>query len=114
LCVEEVETNLKLIKAGVTFSSIQQNAYPIPPEFREQSYVCVIHGVGMCDEFPIIYYPEDYIEGAFDYALEAGMVLCVEAYCGEVGGSAGVKLENSSSVFCLLVNLHRSIAFIFV
>lgn len=48
----------------------------------------------MCDEFPVTYYPEDFIEGAYDYVLEEGMVFCVEAYCGEVGGRAGVKLKD--------------------
>ena len=53
-----------------------------------------MHGVGLCDEFPSIYYPDSFIEGAFDYALESGMTLCVEAYTGKVSGSDGVKLEN--------------------
>ena len=51
-------------------------------------------GVGLCDEFPSIYYPEDFIEGAYDYELGPGMALCVEAYCGVVGGRDGVKLED--------------------
>lgn len=32
--------------------------------------------------------------GAFDYALEPGMVLCVEAAVGEVGGDFTIKLED--------------------
>lgn len=40
------------------------------------------------------YYPEQFIEGAFDYALEPGMVLSVEVYLGVVGEQDGVKLEN--------------------
>jgi Xaa-Pro aminopeptidase len=54
----------------------------------------MIHGIGMCDEYPCIYYPEDFIDGAFDYVLQPGMTLCVEAYIGAVGGTEGVKLEN--------------------
>ena len=52
-----------------------------------------MHGVGLCDEWPSIYYPVDYLEGAFDYTLEPGMVFCSEVYIGAVGGSEGVKLE---------------------
>jgi Xaa-Pro aminopeptidase len=92
LCADEVEFNLGLIKAGVSFSSIQQNAYPIPVEFREQSYPCVIHGVGMCDEYPHLNQSfRAPIE--FDNHLEAGMVICVESYMGAVGEDDGVKLE---------------------
>jgi Xaa-Pro dipeptidase len=38
-----------------------------------------MHGVGLCDEWPLVAYPDKAVEGAFDYALEPGMVLCVEA-----------------------------------
>ncbi len=50
-------------------------------------------GVGLCDEFPAIYYPEDYIKGAFDYELSSGMTFCVEVYAGAVGSEVGVKIE---------------------
>lgn len=92
LSFDEVEHNLRLIKAGVSFSSIQQNAYPIPDEFRQQAYPCVIHGVGMCDEYPHLH--QAYrapIE--FDNHLQVGMVVCIESYIGAVGESDGVKLE---------------------
>ena len=92
LCADEVEHNLGLIKAGVSFSSIQQNAYVIPQEFREQSYPCVIHGVGMCDEYPHLHQGfRKPIE--FDNELKAGMVICVESYMGAVGEDDGIKLE---------------------
>ena len=53
-----------------------------------------MHGVGLCDEWPLVQYPIDYVEGAFDAILEPGMVLCVEAYIGEVNGLEGIKLED--------------------
>ena len=34
------------------------------------------------------------MSGAFDYELEPGMVLCVEALVGEVGGDFSIKLED--------------------
>ena len=92
LAVDEVEYNLGLIKAGVKFSDIQQKAYSIPEEFREQSYPCVIHGVGMCDEYPHLDQGfRNPIE--FDNELQSGMVICVETYMGAVGERDGVKLE---------------------
>lgn len=92
LAVDEVETNLQLIKPGIKFSEIQQNAYSIPEEFRAQAYPCIIHGVGMCDEYPHLnqYFREPI---KFDNELKTGMVICVETYMGAVGESDGVKLE---------------------
>ena len=57
-------------------------------------YSVKMHGVGLCDEWPSIYYPEDYREGAYAYCLEPGMVICVEAYIGQLKGKQGVKLED--------------------
>ena len=34
------------------------------------------------------------VEGAFDYELEAGMVLCVEALVSPEGGDFSIKLED--------------------
>lgn len=92
LALEEVEHNLKLIRAGITFSELQAKAWPVPEEFRENAYACIVHGVGMCDEYPRVNYgfrgPNFY-----DGALEAGMVICVESYMGAVGEPYGVKFE---------------------
>lgn len=54
----------------------------------------MFHGVGLCDEYPTIRYPEDLEAHSYEGGLQAGMVLCVEAYVGEVGGKDGIKLEN--------------------
>lgn len=81
LALDEIEHNLQLVKAGVKFSEIQQNAYP-----------CVLHGVGMCDEYPHIH-PAFRGELLFDESLQAGMVVCIESYMGGIGERDGVKLE---------------------
>jgi Xaa-Pro dipeptidase len=47
-----------------------------------------LHGVGLCDEWPYIAYPDGYVEGAFDAVLEPGMTLCVEALVGEEGATS--------------------------
>jgi Xaa-Pro aminopeptidase len=39
-------------------------------------------------------YPDTMTKGAFDYALEPGMVLCVEALVSEEGGDFSIKLED--------------------
>ena len=53
----------------------------------------VLHGVGLCDEYPAIYYPQDQAAIGYDHTLEPGMILSVESYVGVVGGREGVKLE---------------------
>ena len=91
---DHIQENTALLKPGVAFKDLTFTGHELPKAFQAQKYCVKMHGVGMCDEFPSIYYPDHYIEGAFDYELEPGMVLCVEAYTGKVGGSDGVKLED--------------------
>ena len=92
LALEEVEHNLTLIRPGLTFSELQEKAWPVPEEFRENAYACIVHGVGMADEYPRVNYgfrgPNFY-----DGTIEAGMVICVESYMGAVGEPYGVKYE---------------------
>ena len=94
IAYEHIMTNRELLKPGVGFRELTEKGQRLPEAFREQRYGVMFHGVGLCDEFPAIYYPEDFLEGAFDYHLEPGMALCVEAYIGAVGGREGVKLED--------------------
>ncbi len=91
---EHIETNMALLAPGVSMRDLTFNGHELPKEYQAKKYCVKMHGVGLCDEFPSIYYPDNYIEGAFDYHIEAGMVLCVEAYVGRDDGIEGVKLEN--------------------
>jgi Xaa-Pro aminopeptidase len=91
---EHISRNFELLKPGVGFTELTERGHRLPEEFRAQRYGLMIHGICMWDEYPCIYYPEDFIEGAFDYVLQPGMTLCVEAYIGAVGGMEGVKPEN--------------------
>ena len=88
----EIEHNLGLIKPGISFSELQQQAYPVPEEFQPNAYPCIVHGVGMCDEYPHIH-PKFRGPLPYDEKLQAGMVLCIESYIGAVGERDGVKLE---------------------
>ncbi|RAZ73015.1 M24 family metallopeptidase [Mesorhizobium atlanticum] len=89
---DELQTNIKLIRPGVSMRDLQESAWPVPEEFRAQAYSCLIHGVGMCDEYPQVK-PSFHGPVAYDATLEAGMVICVESYIGAVGERDGVKLE---------------------
>ena len=53
-----------------------------------------MHGVGLCDEWPLIVYPDHLVDGTFEYELEASMVLCVEALVSPEGGDFSIKLKD--------------------
>lgn len=92
LALKEIEYNLELIRPGLTLNEFQQQAFVQEEEFQQQAYVCLIHGVGMCDEYPRV---NPIFRGPNPYngTLEAGMVICVESYVGAAGERDGVKLE---------------------
>ena len=87
-------TNMDMLKPGVTFSELTHGGHKLPEEYVAQRYGSKFHGVGLCDEWPSIKYPEDFETHGYGGVLEPGMVLCAEAYIGEVGGREGVKLED--------------------
>jgi Xaa-Pro aminopeptidase len=92
MAVDEVEHNLKLVYPGMTLKEMQQRAYPVAEECQENAYVCIMHAVGMCDEYPMVK-PLFREENPYDCTLEAGMVVCVESYMGPSGERDGVKIE---------------------
>lgn len=92
MAVEAIEFNLQCMRSGMTLSEFQKNAFLPPEEFHLHAYPCLIHGVGVCDEWPRV---EPLFNGPIFYnaTLEAGMVICVESFIGAVGETNGVKLE---------------------
>ena len=91
---EHIMTNMELLKPGITFSEITEKAHRLPDDCVPNRYGVVMHGVGLCDEYPAIRYREDYDSYGYDGVVEPGMVLCVEVYCGKKDGREGVKLED--------------------
>jgi Xaa-Pro aminopeptidase len=91
---EHIMANMELLRPGVTIPELSARCHRLPDRFQAQKYGCMMHGVGLCDEWPLVAYPDRAVEGAFDYTLEAGMTLCVEVLLGEVGGDFSIKLED--------------------
>ena len=91
---EHIMTNMELLGPGVMIPDIIENAHTLRDEFQRLKYGCLMHGVGLCDEWPLVAYRDKAVTGAFDYALEPGMVLCVEALVSEDGGDFSIKLED--------------------
>ena len=93
IAYDHVMTNIGLIEAGMEFSELTHLAHRLPEEYRALRYGVLAHGVGLCDEYPCVRYPEDVAKHGYGGRFIPGMTLCVEAYVGAVGGGQGVKLE---------------------
>ena len=90
---DHVMTNIDLIRPGMNFAEMTAKAHRLPEAYRAQRYGVIAHGVGLCDEYPCVRYPEDVEAHGYEGCFAPGMTLCVEAYVGAVGGREGVKLE---------------------
>ena len=90
---EQIKRNMELLKPGLGYKELSNAMHPMADEFVPLRYGVAMHGVGLCDEAPAIYYPQDYDEVGYDGVFEEGMVMCVEALIGVEGGREMVKLE---------------------
>ena len=93
LAHEQVQRNCELFRAGRSFRDIGTEAWCLPGPCSEFEQPAIAHGIGLCNEYPLIMHRKWFDDGGFDGELEAGMVFCVESYAGEPGGREGVKLE---------------------
>ena len=91
---DHIMQNMEMLKPGVMIPDLTANTHVLDAQFQKQKYGCLMHGVGLCDEWPLVAYPDGAVPGAFDYALEPGMVLCVEALVSPEGGDFSIKLED--------------------
>ena len=92
--VEHIMTNMDMLKPGVMIPELSAGTHVLDPIYQKQKYGCLMHGVGLCDEWPLVAYPDHAVAGAYDYPLEPGMVLCVEALVSPEGGDFSIKLED--------------------
>lgn len=60
-----------------------------PEQYHAQRYPFIAHSAGLTDEYPTIVFDNHDV----GVELKPGMVFCIEAYVGEVGGHEGMKLE---------------------
>ena len=94
ISIEHIETNMAMLKPGVTIPELVHKGHRLPDIYQKQKYSCMMHGVGLCDEWPHVDYPDHYKPGAFEDALEPGMCLCVEVLTSPEGGDFSIKLED--------------------
>ncbi len=91
---EHIMQNMEMLRPGVHMRELTMNTHVLDDNFQKGKYGCLMHGVGLCDEWPLIPYPDKFVEGAYNYYLEEGMVLCVEALVSPEGGDFSIKLED--------------------
>lgn len=92
---DHMRENMAMLKPGVSIRELVFGGHQLAPEYWRGKYSCKMHGVGLCDEWPYVTYPDGWSEGAFDgVLLEPGMVLCVEALVSPEGGDFSIKLED--------------------
>lgn len=92
--VAHIAHNMAMLKPGVTIPELVAGCHVLPDNMQALKYGCMMHGVGLCDEWPLVAYPDNAVAGAFDYPLEPGMCLCVEALISPEGRDFSIKLED--------------------
>jgi Xaa-Pro aminopeptidase len=92
--LDHIRDHQSRLKPGVSIRELVFGGHELDPQYQRQKYSCKMHGVGLCDEWPFVPYPDGWAEGAFDVVLEPGMVLCVEALVSPEGGDFSIKLED--------------------
>jgi|TARA_B100001741_G_scaffold244891_1_gene206121 Xaa-Pro dipeptidase len=91
MALDQINHNSRLIKPGTTFKEFTEKSWILPKEYYGNRYSVMLHGIGLCDEWPAIRYPTD--GGERNGAFEKNMTITIESYIGKVGGKEGVKLE---------------------
>ena len=89
--VDQIDYNSRLIKDGLTFKEFTEKAWILPEKYYGNRYSVMLHGIGLCDEWPAIRYPTD--GGERGGTFQKNMTITLESYIGEVRGNEGVKLE---------------------
>ncbi|MBL9047293.1 MAG: aminopeptidase P family protein [Tabrizicola sp.] len=92
--LDHIRDHQSRLKPGVTIKELTHGGHQLEDQYWKQKYSCKMHGVGLCDEWPFVPYPDAWVEGAMNCVLEPGMTLCVEALISPEGGDFSIKLED--------------------
>ena len=94
LAHDELQHNAALLRPGLAYRDFSERSWVPPAAFRQQRYPAIAHGIGLCDEHPIIVQPSHWSTEGIEGVFQPGMVISIESYLGAPGGSEGVKLED--------------------
>jgi Xaa-Pro aminopeptidase len=93
LAEEQIAHNIALLRPGLSFNEFADRSWPVPERFFRNRYMVLVHGVGLCDEWPAILYGGDQRSSGYDGIFQENTVVSVESYLGADGGGEGIKLE---------------------
>ncbi|MGI9612077.1 MAG: M24 family metallopeptidase [Acidimicrobiales bacterium] len=85
--------NIDLCRPGASFAEVSARAAQPPQELQSVTNAAILHGIGLCNEYPLVLNRDNFASSGYDGEIEAGMVLCVEALIAPPGGDEAVKLE---------------------
>ena len=57
----QIKENTSIIKPGINIKDLVFGGRLLPKKYEELRYSCKMHGVGLCDEWPLVQYPIDYV-----------------------------------------------------
>lgn len=92
--LEQLEHNIELFTPGASFAEICAKAHLVPPHLHSVTNAAIAHGIGMCNEFPLILNQDHFDASGYDGEIRENMVLCVEALAAPPRGTESVKLED--------------------
>ena len=93
LAYEQVHHNAAQLKAGLSFREFSERAWKVPERYAALDCGVLVHGIGMCNEYPQVAPARLFERTGYDGRFEKDMTVSVESYIGEPGGAEGVKLE---------------------
>ena len=93
LAEEQIRHNMALLKPGTTLQEVAEQSWDMPDLYLPHRYMSLVHGAGLCGEYPYVPYRQDFALKGYKGSIEAGMTLCVESFIGASTGGEGVKLE---------------------
>jgi Xaa-Pro aminopeptidase len=93
LAEQQIAHNVALLRPGLSLNEFADRSWPVPARFFKNRYMVLVHGVGLCDEWPAVLYGAEQRASGYDGLFEENMIVSVESYLGEEDGSEGIKLE---------------------
>jgi Xaa-Pro dipeptidase len=93
LAQEQIRHNMALLKPGTSLQEVAEQSWDMPELYLPHRYMSLVHGAGLCGEYPYVPYRQDYAAKGYKGSIEVGMTLCVESFIGASTGGEGVKLE---------------------
>lgn len=93
LAYAQVHRNVELFRAGRSLREIAESAFVLPEPYLATQNGCIAHGIGLCNEYPLVMHLKGWEGGGYDDEVLEGMVFCVESYVGDPESGQGVKLE---------------------